>query len=180
MSSTQAMTDSYNLAFDLGREANLFGLWTLLVVPAAAALALVLRVVFGSRKLSKSDRYLWIIVVAWGLVDAVLIPINFVKAERLRDAEAAGNAVTVEGCLRHFHAEARGGHEGEQLDLNGALTIYSSDDETPGFHQTEAHGGPIHKDSKIRVTSVFGEIVRLETRDHACPPAPDIASNPAE
>jgi hypothetical protein len=169
----QAMTDSYNLAFDLGRGANLFGFWTLLVVPAVAALALVLRWVFGRRKLSKNDRWLWVIVVAWGLGDAVLIPVNFVKAEQLRDAQAAGNAVTVEGCLRHFHAEARGGHEGEHLDLNGASIIYSFDDETPGFHQTETHGGSIHRDSKIRLTSVFGQIVRLETRDHACPPAPD-------
>ena len=40
MNATQAITNNYNLAFDLGREVNLFGYWTLLAIPAAAVLAL--------------------------------------------------------------------------------------------------------------------------------------------
>jgi hypothetical protein len=174
---TAKMTNGYSLAFDLGQPENLFGDWTLLIIPVAMALALGLRAKFGGRERPARENFYRGIAAIWGLVAAALIRVDFVKGQQLREAEAAGNAITLEGCLSQFHPESRGGHEGEQIDLSGASISYSSGDQTPGFHQTETHGGPVHKDSKVRVTSVFGTIVRLETWDHACPPAPDSAAN---
>jgi hypothetical protein len=166
------MATGYRLAFDLGGPLNLYGMWPLLIVPVVGTLALLLKSNRGGTQEATSDRYLWGVIAVWTIISVILIVLNFVRAQQLLAARSRGDGV-VEGCLTRFHPEIRGGHEGEQLDLNGTTLTYSFDDETPAFHRTETHGGPVHRGSRIKANVVNGHIIRLETIDHGCPVAPD-------
>lgn len=89
----------------------------------------------------------------------------------LKGAIQSGQAKVVEGCLDAFHPMPENGHDTERLRVGGQTFAYSDFIITPAFHKSEAYGGPIHRDSWVRVTSVGGDIARLEVADHACPAA---------
>jgi hypothetical protein len=57
------------------------------------------------------------------------------------------------------------------LELNGRIFQYSDYMVTSGFHNAESHGGSIHPDSKLRLTVVGSDIVKVEVQQHACPAA---------
>ena len=84
-----------------------------------------------------------------------------------------GNLLTVdEGCLKYFHPMPKSGHENEWLVVNGKRFEYSNFVINGAFNQTEAYGGPIHRDTLVRISSSDGQIVRLEVKQRACPAAP--------
>ena len=62
------------------------------------------------------------------------------------------------------------GHDSERLKVGGKMFDYSDYVLTPSFRQSESHGGPIHRDSWVRIAHVDGHIIRLETADKVCPP----------
>lgn len=96
------------------------------------------------------------------------------ESNRLRAAQKSGAVAVTQGCLQAFHPMPVSGHDTERLKINGQTFAYSDYIITRAFHQTESHGGPVHADSKLKVSHVDGDIVRLEVADHACPTAPDI------
>lgn len=80
----------------------------------------------------------------------------------------------VEGCLQRFHPMPRSGHGDERITVEGRNFSYSDFDETsPAFNNTETYGGPLHRDSKVRIWYSGNDIVRMEVKNRACPPAPD-------
>lgn len=99
---------------------------------------------------------------------------NFSANYILRTARSDGSFSVTEGCLQSFHPMPYDGHDTERLGINGRCFSYSDYSLTPAFNHTEAHGGPVHADSRLRVYYVGGSIVRLEVADHACPAAPDV------
>jgi hypothetical protein len=62
------------------------------------------------------------------------------------------------------------------LKVGGRQFSYSAiETGSPAFHGSETYGGPIHRDSKVRIGFVRDKIMRLEVQDHVCPPAPELA-----
>jgi hypothetical protein len=166
------MTHGYRLAFDMGQPENLFGLWPLLVLPVGATVGLFFSGFVLNQRRSRRWASGWLFVAFSGTIVVLVLVANLSQGKQLQAAEAAGNAIVTEGCITHFHPADREGHDDEEVEVGARSFSYSDSKETPAFHQSESHGGPIHADSKVRITSVFGEIVRLETQDHACASAP--------
>jgi hypothetical protein len=101
--------------------------------------------------------------------------LHYNQVRSIKDLAKGGRVNFVQGCLESFHPMPKGGHDVERIRIEGKEFSYSDFDESsPGFNNTEAHGGPIHPDSKVRIWFFGNIITRVEVRDHACTPATDL------
>jgi hypothetical protein len=87
---------------------------------------------------------------------------TFARYRSLRDALVSGEAQVVEGPVADFMPMPYEGHALEHFTVNGHRFAYSDFQETPGFHTTSSHGGPIRDGLQVRITSLNGVILRLE------------------
>jgi len=114
---------------------------------------------------------------------AMLHEIGHVRAVKAQVLNSS--FLTVEGCLDLFHpglaspSEAESGVE--QWSVSGQRFDYAADEIRLGYRAVEPGGGLVHADSWVRVGYVHdqllvrNDIVKLEVKQHACPPAPDYA-----
>lgn len=173
------MESGFLLAFDVRTSPDGWyaEVWPFLLLPllglATALLANRLPPIFSPR--SPAARRL-----VGGVLFALLLPLeglvaylHFNKMQAYRAIMDEGKAERVEGCLDYFHPMPASGHEYEIIALAGKSFTYSDFDLTMPFTNTEAHGGPIHADSAVRIWHHRGAILRLEVSQRACPPAPD-------
>ena len=164
---------NYNLVFDMGGPWTLYGARFLLIIPAVMALGLAFNWLLSRKNQTRSNRFLWFAFIFCGGISAVLIVHNYAQGDHLRQLAEAGHAVSVEGCLKSFHPADHDGHDAESFTIGNLGFSFNEGDDTAGFHHTQSHGGPIHADSRLKLKSVDGVIVRLEVLDHACLHAPD-------
>lgn len=147
---------------------------TLLPMLILPALGLVM-IIFPNfmRRLPKSvDRvFSWFYFLFSGSISALWLLSSFTSYSSLRDARVSGAYQTVEGCLEAFHPMPESGHDDERLIVGGRTFTYSNYGVTSGFRNAESHGGPIHRDSWVRIAHVDNDIIKLEVADHACPAA---------
>lgn len=115
----------------------------------------------------------WAFFLVAGLVTVAFAAFPYAQDKKLRAAEKSGAVHVAEGCLQAFHPMPSAGHDMEHFKLDGHTFTYSDFVLVPGFHQSEASGGPIHADSRVRLHYVGTNIVRVDVVDHACPSAPD-------
>ena len=74
------------------------------------------------------------------------------------------NQVTVfEGVVEDFRIAPYEGMD-ECFRVQSATFCYSDESVQPGFHQTGAHGGPIHAGLAVRITAYHRNILKLEAR----------------
>ena len=87
---------------------------------------------------------------------------TFARYRSLRAAMVSGQAQVVEGRVAEFAPMPYEGHTLEHFTVNGQPFAYSDYVETPGFHNTSSHGGPVRDGLPVRITYVEGIILRLE------------------
>jgi hypothetical protein len=87
---------------------------------------------------------------------------TFARYRSLRDALVSGEAQVVEGPVTDFVPMPYEGHSLEHFTVNGHHFAYSDFMETPGFHSTSSHGGPIRAGLRVRIASLNGVILRVE------------------
>lgn len=166
--------DNVVVAFDI-LKAPVFDLF--LLIPfglAILGLLMVLGIIGGFRFKSAPAAgpiLNWVYFLFALLIGGLGATSYFSEYAGLRRALQSGRANVVEGCLEAFHPMPESGHDTERLRLRGQTFAYSGFIVTPAFHKSEVYGGPIHRDSWVRITHVGGDIVRLEVADHACPAA---------
>jgi hypothetical protein len=75
--------------------------------------------------------------------------------------------IVVEGPVENFIPMPFPGHAGESFSVSGVQFKYSDYAVTDGFNNTSSHGGPINKESYVRICYDPGgnQILRLEIRD---------------
>jgi hypothetical protein len=73
----------------------------------------------------------------------------------------------VEGPVENFIPMPYTGHAQESFSVGGVQFRYSDFSVTDGFNNTSSHGGPINKDSYVRICydPLGNQILRLEIRD---------------
>jgi hypothetical protein len=92
----------------------------------------------------------------------------------LREADSPTRS-TVAGCLSYFHrGTGRRGDDFDVVAVGDKQFTYTDqvDNDGHAFGLMEIDGGPIHRDSWVRITYVGNDILHLEVADHACPAAP--------
>lgn len=180
------MTGDYRLVFDIAAHPT--GLGGFILVPlvfTGIGALLVFKPALMQRLLPRGPQgrartaFAWVYFLFSVTVTLAFLASHLSAQRRLQSALTNGTASVVEGCLDAFHPMPAHGHETERLWLKGRCLAYSDFIATPGFNHTEVRGGPVHADSGVRITHADGVILRLEVRDHACPPAPDIEPGPA-
>jgi len=174
------MLPVYHVAFDLSAEPLLpspaiFIPLALTCVGAALVFQpdLMRQVMPGGLQGPARRIFSWVFFLFTGLLTVAFAVVPYVQGQKLREAEMSGDTRVAEGCLQAFHPMPATGHDMERLRLDGQTFTYSDFVLVPGFHQSQASGGPIHADSRLRLTHVGPNIVRVEVADHACPAAPD-------
>jgi len=77
----------------------------------------------------------------------------------------------VEGYVEHFIPEPYAGHSFESFDVSGVHFAYADAVVTDAFNNSSSHGGPINKDSYVRICyDPYGNaILRLEVRGFTGP-----------
>ena len=77
------------------------------------------------------------------------------------------NCRVVEGPVEHFIPMPYSGHADESFSVSGVQFRYSDFGATDAFNNTSSHGGPIDKDSYVRICydPSGNKILRLEIRD---------------
>jgi hypothetical protein len=167
------VTDGYRLVYDLSQVTAAQPNWAWLLFPLAPIAVVVL---LPAHMVSRGPRSRWL-RLAFGVVFMAIwawFHLDQIGGQnhQLRDLRAqAHRATAMEGCLQGFHAMPAGGHDHERIVLNGRCLAYTDFTSGAGFHQSESHGGPVHADSRVRLSQVDGVITRLEVIDHACPAA---------
>jgi hypothetical protein len=97
--------------------------------------------------------------VAWV---ALALGLSYPSYQRLRGALESGRFTVVEGTVTNFVPMPPEGHRLEQFEVAGHSYAYSDFVVTPGFNNTQSHGGPIRDGLRVRIADVDGEIARLE------------------
>ena len=87
--------------------------------------------------------------------------INRSAFESLRAADRDGSAEIVEGIVEQYVLTSEG-HPKETFVVSNRYFAYSDYDSSPGFHQTQARGGPISEGLRVRITHFDSNIIRLE------------------
>jgi hypothetical protein len=102
--------------------------------------------------------------VLWTAISFSMTYSQYQRHEAL--AQGSGCRV-VEGPVEHFVPMPYGGHSVESFSVSGVLFSYSDFIVTDGFNNTSSHGGPINRDSYVRICydPVGNVILRLEIRD---------------
>ena len=79
-----------------------------------------------------------------------------------------GGCQTAEGQVENFVPMPYSGHAYESFSVSGIQFKYSDYIVTDGFNNTSSHGGPINKDSYVRICydPTENQILRLEIRDY--------------
>jgi hypothetical protein len=107
--------------------------------------------------------WLMIVVVVFGLFWTGLVWRDTHGAyASLRQDLIAGNCQVVEGTVDNFHPVTPGEIYHEYFFVNGVKFDYSDYIESPGFHQTQKQGGPIHPGLRVRIHHRDGVIAKLE------------------
>jgi hypothetical protein len=107
----------------------------------------------------------WIFIVfssIWIILVAVTTGSAYLRAIQ---AYREGRYQTVEGIVDEFVPMPYTGHAMESFRVNGKTFRYSDYVETPGFHKTRSHGGPIHEGLPVRIGYVGNTILKLEVAD---------------
>ena len=173
--------DGYRVAFDLAQTPS--RLTDALMVPSLlTAIGIILVVVpqryldrifvFGPKgKLGKAFGIVYLLFA--GSITILVGSGRVSDYFEFTQMENSGRLNTVSGCISGFHPMPSEGHEDEVVQVGGKKFSYSDFDETsPSFNKTEALGGPIHPDSRLKIFYTGNNIVRLEVQDHTCPKAP--------
>jgi hypothetical protein len=174
------MQPVYTLVFNLADQSVAPGPWILIpvVLTGVGALlvfkpALMRQIMPGGLQGTSRRLFSWFFFLFAGLLTVAILVSTISASTRLRTEMRLGKSLMTEGCLQGFHPMPASGHDTERLRINGLQFAYSDYVITPGFHQTESHGGPVHADSRLRLSYIGPEIVKLEVADHACPAASD-------
>ncbi|WP_414447543.1 hypothetical protein AB4851_12995 [Burkholderia sp. 22PA0099] len=97
---------------------------------------------------------------------AVMVLLDDHAAERRQQvfasALAHGKVQQVEGPVTEFMPMPYGGHALERFCVDGTCFSYSDYQPTGGFSNTASHGGPIRAGEVVRVSYLYGTILRLE------------------
>jgi hypothetical protein len=100
-------------------------------------------------------RTFWLLSVlgllAYGLYWILVGGTNVLQYDRVQHTLQNGTASVVEGTVEDFHPMPPGGHDTERFTVNGVHFAYVDYDPSPGFHQANAHGGPIHEGLPVRI-----------------------------
>jgi hypothetical protein len=179
------LQEQYQVAFDFSTQPFAFEGWMapLIILPAIGLLFVIIpqsivdRVFTSGPKGRAGKIFGWVFFLFTSFVSGTWLVTSMAQTANFKSALESGQASVVEGCLQHFHPMREGGHENERLELDGRLFEYSDYQVTSGFNSTESHGGPIHPDSKLRLTIVGSDIVKVEVRQHACPAAADFPNS---
>ena len=133
-----------------------------LSVGALAILALYVSVQSKPRRI-RAYGWLMITAAAFGLFwSAVAFNDTYKPYRNLRAALLAGQCEVVVGTVENFRPVHPGAVYLESFTVNGTKFEYSDFIESPGFHQTKEHGGPISAGLKVRIHHMNGVIARLE------------------
>jgi hypothetical protein len=133
-----------------------------LSIGAIAILVLSLSIQSKPRRI-KAYGWLMITAATFGLFWSALAFNDTYKPYRnLRAALLAGQCEVVVGTVENFRPVHPGAVYLECFTVNGTKFEYSDFIESPGFHQTNEHGGPISAGLKVRIHHLNGVIARLE------------------
>ncbi len=175
------MLEGYKLVFDMATQPKAFdpGLVPIFILPAIGLILVLVSQNIIDQFLSRGPKgaagkiFAWAFFLATSFIAVTIMLGTRHQAQSLGAAMHAGKTSVAEGCLRYFHAMPRGGHDMEKIQVGDRVLSYSDYVETPAFHNAETNGGPIHPDSRVRLTTVGDDIVRVEVEQKQCPPTPD-------
>jgi hypothetical protein len=117
----------------------------------------------------KAFRYFFLIFpILW---TAIFFVATYSAYQRHRTLAQDNRCSVVEGPVENFVPMPHAGHADESFTVRGVRFAYSDYGVSDGFNNTSSHGGPISKDSYVRICYDPGDhvILRLAIRDFAGP-----------
>ena len=101
-------------------------------------------------------------VTGFGLLWLFIGSLNYAHFASLRSLARSENIDVVEGTVTQFVPAPFESHAQESFVVNGHRFAYSEHDETTGFHQTQAQGGPVREGQRVRIAYSGRDILKLE------------------
>jgi hypothetical protein len=175
------MQGHYKLVFDVGARSAHLPDWMLplFILPCIGLLLVVIPKNVIDKFLTRGLKgvpakvFSWIFFLITSFLAATFLFTYLDREGYYRSIEKAGQTSVVEGCLQYFHRMPEDEHGLERIQVNGRVFSYSDATVTSAFNNTESHGGPIHPDTKVRLTTAGDNIIRVEVQQKACPAAPE-------
>ena len=113
--------------------------------------------VFGRRRVFAS--FFLLFACFWTLASLALTASDYFG---LASALRHGRCEVVEGVVTQFEPWSDVIKKDETFVVNGHRFHYSDFTITPGFNNTQVHGGPIHEGVRVRIHYTGNDIARLE------------------
>ncbi len=95
--------------------------------------------------------FAWFFFLFVASISVVIIGLQVNQWLEIRAAVAQHNYHVVNGPVQDFKPMPREGHAEESFSVSGVRFSYSDFEVTQGFRNTEAYGGPIHANSRVRL-----------------------------
>jgi hypothetical protein len=120
-------------------------------------------IVFRRRLYPSALQSLTFVFVGFGILWTITaLFFTKVSHNNLSQALREGRCLITEGVVTEFNPMPLSGHGYESFIVSGKKFQYSDYIISPGFRQTQAHGGTIRKGIYIRVYYLGNDIARLE------------------
>jgi hypothetical protein len=176
------MPPAYQTVFDLTKRPSLIHpLYWFFAIFVFAGIMLSCFAWFACKGKVRGRYGLSCFAAVWVLFCGYIIVVDTRDNAQIRTAVETGNLQTVDGCLQYFRPGLPYGSKGtdgdEDWGVDGVDFSYGAGEVRPAFHAVSTAGGPVHADSRVRVSYTMSpayhraEIIKLEVAPHACPVA---------
>jgi hypothetical protein len=155
---------AYRTVFEIGFR---FFPWSAFVHPAIILLVGIVLSVVSRHGLS---RVVGLVAIALsGLIGLVLCVVLIPRFTSRRSDYLKGKTSIVEGTIENFHPMPRVGPSRESFSVSGVMFSYDVLDETPCFHDSPPHQGPIRQGQFVRIHYDNECIQRVDIRTDSLP-----------
>jgi hypothetical protein len=108
--------------------------------------------------------------IAWSVFTFIF---TYSQFKSIKDPYQKGNYHIVEGIVTNFIPMPYSGHSEECFTVDARRFCYSDYGTTPGFNNTQSHGGPIKPGLCVRISYIGNVIVKLEIGEDQEPYQPN-------
>lgn len=157
----------YDIIFDISREYNMpkVVVFSVVIIFVLVLSFLYLHFKDNQSKNRSKKIALFIVILVTSFIGINSLIRSYEKYNEYRNILKNGGFLVIEGEVKDFIPEPYDGHSNnESFTVSGIKFEYSYFIQTPGFHTTRSHGGPIKEGLYVRIYYDGNTILKLETR----------------
>ena len=116
----------------------------------------------NGRTTRPSKTFAWLFLLCAMAISVLINTVTWSQYQKAISRLRSGDFKTVQGKVENFVPEPWSGHAMESFSVSGKIFSYGYYVDTPGFHNSTSHGGPIKEGLYVRISYRGNVILKLE------------------